>query len=84
MGSERPRLRDLFWDGDRRAEGKQPNGRIIEINWEYPRSVIVRFEDGGEVESYEWEDIQDGWCDLFGGCYMVGQPISFNSKGIPC
>jgi hypothetical protein len=69
LANHKPRRGEAVW-----IEGeKQPNGKIIFVDWfdSEPQEVVVRFHETNEIKEYSWEDFQGNWTEAFGGTWML-------------
>lgn len=71
--SRKPSRGDKVYDHARYADGMQPNGTVIRVDYQEHEAVVKFYDNTTDV--YSFEDLEDCWdASSFGGTYYVNGP----------
>lgn len=69
MPEGNPRVGEKIWVEERKENGLQTNGTIIQVR-RWDREVVARFSDD-YADSFDFDDLYGKWTDKFGGSWML-------------
>lgn len=60
--ASQPRRGDGFYHAERHAQGKQPNGKIVRVDYQ-EKEVLVKFFDDNDFDSFSFDQLEGCWSD---------------------